>query len=148
MIPFDYYCPEEAMREMLILHVTEAGLPLPVGEYGFVEFYCEEEGCDCRRTLFRVVSPQHPGRALATINYGWESVEFYTRWMHGDAEAGREIKDAALDPLNPNSELADALLESFRDFVKANPEFSERLKRHYKLFKKALRKSGQKGSKR
>jgi len=30
---------------------------LPDGEYGFLEFYCNEAGCDCRRALFMVVSP-------------------------------------------------------------------------------------------
>jgi hypothetical protein len=145
MIPFDHLCPELAAREMLMLHVVEAGLPLPVGDYGFIEFYCEERGCDCRRVIFRVVSLQHPERILATINYGWESVQFYTRWMHGDAEAGREISDAVLDPLNPNSELADALLEAFRELLKLRPQVPEQLKRHYKVFKKALRGAGRRG---
>jgi hypothetical protein len=145
MIPFDHLCPELAAQEMLMLHVVEAGLPLPVGDYGFIEFYCEERDCDCRRVIFRVVSLQHPKRILATINYGWESVQFYTRWMHGDAEAGREISDAVLDPLNPNSELADALLEAFRELLKLRPQVPEQLKSHYNVFKKALAVAGRRG---
>ena len=54
--------------------------------------------------------------ALATINFGWDSLEFYTQWMHGDVEAGRQIVDATLDPVNPQSELAEDILESFRAF--------------------------------
>ena len=45
-------------------------------------------GYDCRRALLQVLSPQFPDRILATINYGWESAAFYTKWMHGDEEAG------------------------------------------------------------
>ncbi len=79
MSPFYDRCPDSGGGEMLVLHVQEPGLPLPSGEYAFFEWYCDDPGCDCRRVLLRVISPQHPGRVLATLNYGWESAEFYTR---------------------------------------------------------------------
>jgi hypothetical protein len=135
MSPFDDQFPEVAGREMFVLHVIEEGLPLPLGEYAFLERYCVDPGCDCRRALFEVFSPQFPGRILATINYGWESEAFYTRWMHGDRESAREIISASLDPINPNSELADPLLDAFRDYVEAHPEANQQLKRHYAMFK-------------
>jgi hypothetical protein len=135
MSPFIDQFPDVAGREMVVLHVQQQGLPVPPGEYGFFEWFCVNPDCDCRRALLQVRSPQFPGRILATINYGWESEVFYTRWMHGDQEAGREITSASLDPLNPNSELADALLDGFRDFLKAHPEANQQFKRHYELFK-------------
>jgi hypothetical protein len=142
MSPFIDRFPEVAGREMLVLHVQRAGLPLPQGEYGFFEWYCEDDKCDCRRVLLQVRSPQFPDRILATINYGWECRAFYTAWMHGDKQAGREITSASLDPLNPNSELADALLDMFRDYVSEEKSYAQMLKRHYDLFKGEQKKTG------
>ncbi len=53
---------------MLVLHVQQQGLPLPPGEYGFFEWYCTEDDCDCRRVLLQVISARHPGKVLATID--------------------------------------------------------------------------------
>ena len=135
MTPFHDRCPEADDGEMLVLHIKESGLPLPPGEYGFFEWYCDDPGCDCRRTVLRVLSPQHPGRILATLNYGWEREAFYTEWMHGDEEAGLEITSACLDPINPQSELADALLDGFRDYLRRDAYYPQQLQRHYELFK-------------
>ncbi len=117
MSPFDRQFPNCANAERLVLHLTDTAPPLPPGDYSFFEWYCEDPACDCRRALLQVGSPQYPGRILATINFGWESEAFYTERMHGDAEAGREIVSASLDPLNPQSELAEALLAKFREHV-------------------------------
>ncbi len=139
MTPFSTRFPELAARETRCIHVVTAGGPLPMGEYAFVEFYCEDPGCDCRRVLLRVTTPQAPQTALATINYGWESADFYTRWMHGDAEAGREITAASLDPLQPQSEYADYLLDMFQDRMMTDPAYVARLARHYEMFKATQR---------
>lgn len=137
MSRFDSRFSECAASERLVLRIQERELPLPPGEYAFFEWYCEDANCDCRRALLQVISPQRPGEILATINFGWESEAFYTRWMRGDAEAGREITNAGLDPLNPNSELAGALLEGFRDYVRRDPFYPQQLRRHYEMFKSA-----------
>jgi len=138
MTLFDDQFPDCAGADRLVLQVQAKGLALPPGEYGFFERYCEDPHCDCRRALLQVISPQRPGEILATINFGWESAAFYTSWMHGDAKAGREITSASLDPINPNSELAGALLEAFRDHVRRTPACPQRLRRHYELFKSKL----------
>jgi hypothetical protein len=135
MSPFIDRFPDVAGSEMLVLHVQQPGLPLPQGKYGFFEWYCEDDKCDCRRVLLRVLSPQFPDCTLATINYGWESQAFYTQWMHGDKKAGREITSASLDPLNPNSGLAEALLKEFRAHLRTGDSYAQMLKRHYELFK-------------
>jgi hypothetical protein len=144
MAPFINRFQDVAGSEMLILYVQKQGLPLPLGEYAFFEWFCDEPPCDCRRALLQVVSPQHPGRILATINYGWESAAFYTRWMHGDTKAGREITSASLDPINPQSELADTLLDAFRDYLRTDTPYPQQLKRHYELFKAPQRKPSRK----
>ena len=135
MAPFDQRFPDCAGAERLVLRIQEKGQGLPPGEYGFFEWFCTDATCDCRRALLQVSSPQRPGEILATINYGWESVEFYTKWMHGDAQAGREITSASLDPINPNSKLATALINGFRDHIRSDPSYPQQLRRHYEMFK-------------
>lgn len=139
MTPFYTRFPELTARETRCVHVLQPGGPLPLGEYGFMELYCEDPQCDCRRVLLQVTTPQATRTALATSNYGWESAEFYTRWMYGDAVAGREITAASLDPLQLQSKYADHLLDIFRDIVKTDPAYVARLAHHYELFKSTQR---------
>jgi hypothetical protein len=139
MTPFYSRFPELAARETRCLHVLEPGGTLPVGEYGFIEHYCEDPACDCRRVVLRVTSAESPHTVLATINYGWESADFYTRWMHGDEQAGEEITAASLDPLNPQSQYADYLLDYFQEAMITDPSYVARLARHYNMFKAAQR---------
>ena len=69
--------------------VTVRGTPgLPDGEYGFIEFYCDDPGCDCRRVVINVMCSTTGPRIWASINYGWESLYFYERWM-GDKTCAR-----------------------------------------------------------
>ena len=135
MIPFHSRFPDVAARETRCIHVLAPGGPLPVGEYGYLEHYCEKPDCDCRRVLLQVTSAKAPHTVLAIINYGWESADFYTDWMHGDEQAGREITAASLDPLHPQSEYADHLLDYFQQHMITNPEYVARLARHYAMFK-------------
>jgi hypothetical protein len=139
MIPFHSRFLEVAARETRSLHVLSGGGKLPFGEYTLLECYCDDPGCDCRRVLVQVVPAGRPNEVLAVINYGWESAAFYTRWMHGDANAGREITAASLDPLHPQSAYADCLLDLFRDVVAADRDYVARLARHYELFKSTQR---------
>ena len=132
MIPFYTRFPELAARETRCVHVVAPGSALPVGEYGFIEFYCDDPGCDCRRVLLQVTQPQAP-QTLATINYGWESAEFYTRWMHGDAQAGREITEACLDPLTAVQSPTPARRVPRADDDR--PAYVARLARHYEMFR-------------
>ena len=46
---------------------------------------------------------------------------------------------ATLDPLNPQTEHSEALLELFKQVVLADPAYVRRLERHYNLFKKGDR---------
>jgi len=67
------YLPEIAKSEtrtVTILH--EGDYDLPAGSYGFLEMFCNEPGCDCRRVFFCVVS-EKLNRIEAYIAYGWET---------------------------------------------------------------------------
>lgn len=122
---------EIAAEETRTIRVLERSA-LPLGEYGFLEFFCADPDCDCRRVTLKVTTPD--GRVWATISFGWEKVRFYRQWAHGFADAG-EMAGASLDPLNRQSEFAEWFLVFFQKMVKTDSKYVERLKRHYKMFK-------------
>jgi hypothetical protein len=139
MAPFFSRFPELAAHETRTVMLLQPYAGLPAGEYGFLELYCDEPTCDCRRVLFQVRRADRPDKVLATINYGWESEDFYARWLHGDHGSARELAQASLDPLNPQSKLSPALLEVFRQILLQDRAYIDRLRRHYKMFKAAQR---------
>ena len=143
MIPFHAVLPEIAEREVRCVLVQSAagaapGSGLPSGEYAFVEFYCEDLHCDCRRVFIEVIARHCPDTILASINYGWETESFYRQRMSWDADAPREVVAGALDPINAQSELSRELLDLFRRHVLDEP-YRQRLRRHYELFRDELR---------
>jgi hypothetical protein len=138
MAPFYTRFPDLAFEEMRTVYVQ--GHPrLPDGHYGFLELYCNEKGCDCRRAILQVVSPLTKDKVWATINYGWENVEYYESWMPGDRETAREMAGATLDTLNVQTRYANALLELFESLLLTDQAYVDRLKRHYRQFKEAIR---------
>ena len=139
MAPFFSRFPELAAHETRTISLLEPHAALPAGEYGFLELYCNEPTCDCRRVLFQVCRADRPNKVLATINYGWESEDFYAQWLHGDRENARELVSASLDPLNAQSKLSPALLEVCRHIVLQDRAYVDRLRRHYRMFKHAQR---------
>src|ERR1051325_1954298 len=130
LVPLFHILPEMAKRETRTAFTTSSS-DLPAGEYGFVETYCDDPSCDCRRVLVNVVSPSRPGTILATIGYGWEPAEFYDRM-----DLGEDMKGPCLDPFNPQSPHAPALLDLFRTVLE-DPVYVERLERHYLAVKEA-----------
>jgi len=112
---------------------------LPDGEYGFLELYCDDPACDCRRAVIQVIAPTSGANVWATINYGWESLEFYEKWV-GHKETARDACGATLDPINLQSEYAGALLRLFTQILQ-DQAYVERLKRHYLLFKADVQKT-------
>lgn len=136
MTPFMERFPEVGARETRSVAVT-ARQDLPDGEYGFVEFYCDEPGCDCRRVIIDVLRPETGwSKIWATIGYGWESLDFYRKWG-GAGSDPIEMKGPYLDPLNPQTKYSAALLNLFR-FLVQSPDYVERLQRHYRMFRASV----------
>ncbi len=147
---FHDHFPELAEQETRSITIPAASnLGLPPDEYGFLEMYCDEPGCDCRRVLFYVVARSRPG-VQAVIGWGWEDVNFYTRWMKSDDKAEAVfMKGPALNPLSPATELAPALVELVRNVLLKDPEYVARIKRHYQMFRAKIdrpKKSGRRRS--
>jgi hypothetical protein len=113
MIPFMERFPEVGARETRSVTVPQRQ-DLPEGEYGFVELYCDESACDCRRVMIDVLRPETGwSKVWATISYGWESLDFYRQWG-GAGSDPVQIKGPYLDPLNPQTKYSSALLNLFR----------------------------------
>ena len=91
MIPFHSLLPELAQREVRCVHLGAATDPalesaLPADEYVYLEFYCDDLHCDCRRVFLQVISKGQPGRVFASIDYGWEKESFYRKRMPRDPD--------------------------------------------------------------
>lgn len=135
MTSFGLRFPDLAARETRVVTLLEAHGPLPAGSYAFLELYCTDPDCDCRRVLIQVRPEAEPVTVLATINYGWERLKFYTQWLHGDRQGAREIRNASLDPLNPQSVHAPIFLQFFKSVLMKDRDYIQRLARHYRMFK-------------
>lgn len=109
------------------------GNTIPADCYGFLEFYCTDDDCDCRRVIIKVVGQRTGDKAWATISYGWEKAAFYRKWSPGTENAA-EWFGPTLDPLNPQSAHAEAFLAIFKEILQ-DKSYVDRLKRHYTMFK-------------
>jgi hypothetical protein len=135
MVPFYTRFRDLAWKEMRSVTVQDLP-PLPPGEYGFLELYCDERECDCRRVIIQVVSPAPNPATWATINYGWETLAFYEKWL-GDKQLAQQCQGAELDPLNPQTRYSAVLLELFKSVLQ-DTAYVDRLQRHYALFKASI----------
>lgn len=131
--------PETAEREtrtVTVLRNSASGLP--PGEYGFLEMFCNEVDCDCRRAFFFVVSSMR-GEVEAVIAWGWETPDFYAKWLtEPDPHTIAEMMGPILNFGSPQTELAPAILGLFRDVLLRDEAYIERVKRHYKMFRKKI----------
>ena len=133
MEPFHNKFPRIAEKETRCVIMPE-GKALPAGEYYFMESFCNDKNCDCRRAFINVIHKKEP---LATIGYGWEDIRFYEKWI-GDKLLAKDMKGPTLLLEGYGSKHAEAILKLFREIILSDKIFIERLKRHYKMFKEKL----------
>ena len=138
-VAFHELCPEVAMQETRTIIVPPgARLGVPEGTYQYIEMFCDEPGCDCRRVFFTVVSADQQ-ETEAVISWGWEDLAFYTQWLgFGDEDMAKEMQGPILDLGSPHSRKAEVLLQLARKMLLADPLYVERIKRHYALFRSKI----------
>jgi hypothetical protein len=124
MVPFAERFPEIGRIETRSAMVGPGHAELPEDEYIFVENYCTDQSCDCRRVVIAVLSARQRAQ-IATINYA------FVPPSAGDLEH----EQIFLDPLNPQSDLSTALLDLFDEVVLEDEAYRRRLERHYNLIK-------------
>lgn len=126
MKAFHMLFPEVARDESRSAAVFESD-DLPNRTYLFQEAYCAIPKCDCRRVILSVIDTEN-GRLVATISHGFEPPK----------PPFDEFGQTFLDPLNPQSEYSDELLELFRGMIEHDPAYHDRLVRHYKMWKRVV----------
>ena len=132
-LPFYSKYKDVAVKETRTIKITAGDLGVPRGEYMLLENYCTDKSCDCRKVMINVVEVNSPQRIFATIGYGWETLAFYTKWMHGDKEIARMITGAYLELGGIQSQYAQHFLAIFK--ASLTDEYVNTIKRHYGMFK-------------
>ncbi len=144
---FHYHFREIAENETRALTILYEDDIVPKGAYGLIEMYCDDPDCDCQRVFLEVYDWERR-KSMAFIAYGWESKEFYRKWLRMDnPEVIQEMQGPILNVGSPQSQYAPAFLKLVKDVVLSDPAYIARLKRHYQIFKeevdpKHFRKSG------
>ncbi len=134
---------EHETRSVTLLKPSKYNLP--PARYTFLEMFCDEPGCDCRRVFFSVVSSLRK-EVEAVIAWGWEEREFYVKWMGDDDPLIiDDLKGPVLNLASPQSNLAPALLDLFREYLLQDTAYIERVKRHYKMFRRDIDNKAKRG---
>lgn len=124
MIQFAERFPEIARLETRTAIIGAEYAELPADEYIFVENYCADPSCDCRRVVIAVLSGRRHAQ-VATINHAFEP----------PSASDLEEDQTFLDPLNPQSDISPGLLDLFERVVLKDEAYRRRLERHYQLMK-------------
>jgi hypothetical protein len=121
MEPFHQIFPKGRQPIMTLVLIRKTGT-IPKGTYSFIECYCTEPSCDCRRVTLLVVNEKM--RQKAAICFGFDQQGPF---------AG-----PYLDTSNPQSRYAPELLEFFVDSLNAGPGWLDRLYRQYRAVRKKI----------
>jgi hypothetical protein len=108
---------------------------LPDGDYTFVDTYCTDASCDCRRTLIQVLCN---GVHVSTIGFGWESPKFYKNWMgvKSDEDYMPQMHGATVDMSSPNQVSPHSMLAFFNALL--DERWITTIKRNYASVKAQL----------
>ena len=121
MFPFVRLFPQQGTTETRTVTIR-GHAALPDDEYGLIESYCLKAACHCRRVMLNVGGRRQQA-ILASISYAFDRDD--------------EWPGPFLDPLNPQSRYADALLDLVAQIL-ADPDYVARLEAHYYQFKGAM----------
>ena len=107
---------------------------LPDGAYQFIDMYCTDPSCDCRKTIIQVF---HNENHVSTIDFGWESREFYEKWMGAKEDATLpSMHGASLDFSSPDRVSPQGMLALFNALC--DDQWVGIFKAHYAAVKKKL----------
>ena len=107
---------------------------LPDGEYCFVDMYCSDPSCDCRKTMIQVL---HSGEVVSIINYGWESPSYYKQWFGDDQDEDvPQMHGASIDITSPDKVSRKGMLGLFNALL--DKRWIGAFREHYKAVKNEL----------
>jgi hypothetical protein len=67
---FHTYFDDVARQETRYLNLLKDSDGIPAGSYAYLEGYCTDPTCDCRRVLLNVFSPENG--VVAVIGFGFD----------------------------------------------------------------------------
>ncbi len=120
--------------ELELRVITIADFPnLPDGKYAFVDTYCTDPLCDCRKTMIQVF---HNDKVVSVINFGWERPKFYIKWMGRDVSAelknlAKEMSGISVDITSPDLVSREGILDLLKMLM--NKKWIGNFKKHYRL---------------
>jgi hypothetical protein len=127
---------ESEFRNIFVFD-NDAHKHIPPGNYAFLEMFCPDIECDCRKVIIHVISA-NPAKKWAILNYGWESEEYYKAWWGKSHEVYKKMSGVTFDPPSKNS-LEIEFLEVFQDLIRHDKKYAKRIESHYYMFKEKMR---------
>jgi hypothetical protein len=121
MVPYPVIFPN-GDYELFTFNLPRKVGKIKSGTYGFIETYCVEKNCDCRRNTIFVLNDK--GKMLAVIDFGFDPDE---------PMAGPYLND-----LHEQSAEADELLEMFVDLINGNPAWVKAMYERYRKVRKRI----------
>lgn len=107
---------------------------LPDGSYSFMDTYCTDPSCDCRKTMILVL---HEGEVVSIVNYGWEDPAFYEQWMGADQDEDMPpMHGASIDIASPDRVSPQGMLELVNSLL--DEKWVSKFREHYTAFKSKL----------
>lgn len=106
---------------------------LPDGEYQFLENYCTEPNCDCRKTIITI---KHNGEPVGSIDYGWETLKFYKKWNRVEPEFAKEMVGLSINPLFDFQLNCNDLLDLVKELM--DDKWTSRIKNTYRKFRREI----------
>src|SRR5690606_34206682 len=109
---------------------------LPDGEYNFLDTYCTDPTCDCRRTIILVM---HGSQLVSRVNFGWESPEFYLRWLGStaDRDLAEEMSGPSIDFMSPDRVSREGMLRLMNHLL--DDQWISRIKDNYRQIRSTIK---------
>ena len=136
-IPFYHYFPELIERETKKVILVQDAFGLPKGLYLLIESYCHDIKCDCRKVMINVYKQGDIPHFSDTIGFGWESKEYYSKWM-GDEKLGSQMVGTYIEMGTVQTDTGKKYLELVQNSLR-DSSYVDLIKRHYKSFKNLLK---------
>lgn len=119
--PYSAIFPE-SNEPILILSLGRKQGRIPKGDYGFLELYCTDEGCDCRRVTIFVLNRNMEAKAVIGMGF----------------DPDGPMPGPYLDDFHQQSPYAHQLLEHFVEMINEEPDNLAMMYRHYREVRKKV----------